>query len=169
LAFYPYSFEGTVAIYDVGSDRYVYTVIWLPNDVAALLPLKQYPKLRIFGEANEIEFKAALMPVRGRRYILFSAKALKAMGVGVGDDVNVVFDIDDQDAVDMPEALSKALDADAEIAALWSQQTAGKRRGLAFRVLSAKSVDTQGKRIAEVFDILTGRRDARGKLIEPAS
>jgi Bacteriocin-protection, YdeI or OmpD-Associated/Domain of unknown function (DUF1905) len=165
VSYYAHSFDAPIEYYDVGSDRYAYTVAWLPDDIAAQLPLAEYPKLRVTGEANDVAFSAALMPVRGRWYILFSKKALKAMDANVGDDVHIAFDIADQDAVDVPEALARAMEEDSELATLWDQQTAGKQRGLAYRVATAKSAETQAKRIAEVRDMMTGKRDARGKLV----
>lgn len=165
MAFYPYRFEATVALYDVGSAHYVYMVIWLPDEIAARLPLQQHPRLRISGEANEVEFKAALMPVRGRWYILFSAKSLKVMEVSVGGEVCVAFAIDDQDNVDIPDALARALANDGDLALMWARQTPGKKRGLAFRVASAKSAATCARRVEEVKDIMAGKRDQRGKRI----
>jgi hypothetical protein len=165
MSFYPYSFDGEVTYYDVGSDRYAYTVVWLPADVASQLPLSTFPRLRVSGEANEVAFKASLMPVRGRWYILFSRDALRKMGAAVGEEIHVAFAITDQNAVDVPEALTQAMEDDPELAALWDAQTPGKQRGLAYRVATAKTPITQAKRIAEVRDVITGLRDARGKSI----
>ena len=166
--FYPHAFEAPVEIHEVGSGRYTYTVLWLPDALAQTLPLKDFPKLRIIGEANEREFAAALMPAKGRWYILFSREALRQMGVGVGDEVSVVFRIDDQDAVDIPAVLADALLVDQELARLWAAQSPGRQRGLAYRVASAKSRATQQKRIAEISEIMAGKRDQRGKVITSA-
>ncbi len=166
MSFYPHQFEAPVEYYDVGSSRYLYTVVWLPDAVAAQLPLTEFPRLRITGEANEVEFDAALMPVAGRHYLLFSRAMLRTMGAAVGDHVALAFRIADQEAVDIPAALAQALAEDEELSNLWDQQTAGKKRGLAYRVASAKSPATQARRIAEIFDIMTGRRDKYGKLIK---
>ncbi len=168
MSYYAHAFDAPIETYDVGSDRYLYTVVWLPDAVVADLPLKQHPKLRIVGEANEIEFKSALMPVRGRWYILFSATALKAMGVGVGDEVSVSFNIDDQDAVEVPDVLAKALRDDDALAELWGKQTPGRQRGFAYRVASAKSAATQARRIVEIGEMMRGERDKYGKRILPS-
>jgi hypothetical protein len=149
----------------VGSDRYAYTVVWLPDEITAQLPLKEFPKLRVKGEANAVPFEAALMPVRGHWYILFSRKALRQMDAKVGDEVYVAFDIADQNAVDIPEVLARELENNKEFSAHWDQQSAGKQRGFAYRITTAKSPETQTKRISEVLDIMAGRRDVRGKLL----
>ena len=161
--FFDYEFDATIAYHDVGSDRYRYTVVYLPAELIAVLPLDDHPRLRIAGEVNDHPFEASLTPVRGDWYILFSKKALTAIGAWVGDEVSVRFSVADQDAVDVPDALQIALESDARMRALWDALTPGKRRALSYRVASAKTPATQTRRIAEVFDIIEGRRDLRGK------
>ena len=94
------------------------------------------------------------MPVRGRWYLLVSKKAMKAAGVSLGDDVEVRFRIADQEAVDVPHDLERALEADAVALARWYALTPGKKRGLAFRVAQAKRPETRAKRTAEVLEAL---------------
>ena len=163
LSFYPFQFEAPIVYQTVGSDTYAYTVVFLPGDLQARLPLGKHPRLRVCGEIGEQPFEGALTPVRGRWYLLLSKKMLKAMGAAVGDTVEVRLAIADQDAVDLPQALAAALGRDAAMRNLWDAQTPGKRRGLAHRVASAKSDITRAKRIAEVFGILRGDLDMRGK------
>ena len=50
---YPHAFEAPIATHDVGSQSYLYTVVWIPEDVIAELPMDQYPKLRVEGEIAE--------------------------------------------------------------------------------------------------------------------
>ena len=164
--FFDYAFDATIAEHDVGSDRYRYTVVYVPEDVLAELPMAEYPRLRIAGEVNEHPFEASITPAKGVCYILFSRRVLKAVGAGVGDTVSLRFRIADQDAVDVPAALDEALEGNARMRGLWDALTPGKRRALAYRVASAKTEATQSKRVAEVFDILDGRRDLRGKRLE---
>ncbi|MEM1028504.1 MAG: YdeI/OmpD-associated family protein [Planctomycetota bacterium] len=165
MSFYPFTFEAEVTTYDVGSARYLYTVVWLPEALHKELPLDQHPRLRVTGEMNEQPFASALMPVPGksvpgsratrRWYLLLSKKQLKAMDSEVGDTVHVRFAVDDQDAVDVPPLLASALRKNSRMQKRWDALTAGKRRGLAYRVASAKRAETQAKRIAEVFDTLS--------------
>lgn len=161
--YYDHEFEASVAHHDVGSERYRYTVVYLPDALKTSLPLDEFPRLRITGEVNDYPFDAALTPVKGEWYILFSKRLLAEIEARVGDRVTVRFRIADQDAVDLPEALRLALDGNPGVKAQWEALTAGKRRGLAYRVGSAKTAPTQAKRIAEVFEIVEGRRDMRGK------
>ena len=161
-AFYPHSFEATVVTHDVGSSRYRYKVVFVPEDVLEALPMVTYPRLRISGEVNEQPIDASLTPVRGRWYLLLSNRLLRAAGAKVGDDVEVRFRVADQDAVDAPEALRAALAADAARTERWAALTPGKQRALSHRVSSAKTTPTQSRRVAEVFEILDGVRDLRG-------
>ena len=165
---YPYRFEGEIVWHDVGSDKYAYAVVFLPHEIAGSLPLKKYPRLRVVGEIGEQPFEAALNPVRGRWYLLLSKKLMSAIGVGVGDPVEVLFEIGDQNAVSIPDALLTALGENEKVKALWDAASAGKQRGLAHMIASAKTVPTIQKRIAVVFGILEGRLDQRGKPIEKA-
>lgn len=163
---YPFQFEGRIAYHDVGSEKYAYTVVFLPDEIAAELPLKTYPRLRVSGEIQDHPIEASLTPVRGRWYILLSKKLLRAVGASVGDEVEVRFEIGDQDAVEVPSALKDALARNRKMLALWDKQTPGKQRGLAYRVASAKTAATQEKRIVEVFGILKGELDMRGKPVK---
>ena len=160
--FFDHAFEAPVAYHDVGSDRYRYTVVYVPAEVIAALPLEEHPRLRISGEVNDHPLEAALTPAGGDWYILLSKKVLKAIDAWVGDEVSVRFRVADQDAVDVPAALQTALDGDGRIGTLWRALTPGKRRALAYRVASARTDATRTKRIAEVFEIIEGRRDLRG-------
>ena len=166
MGFFEHEFDAPVTHHDVGSDRYRYTVVYVPDAVAASLPLDEHPRLRINAEVDDYPLDAALSPVRGQWYILLSKKMLSAIGRRVGDTVTVRFRIADQNAVEVPESLLAALRGDAQMQPLWDALTPGKQRSLAYRVGSAKSPETQARRIAEVFDIMTGKRDAYGKLVK---
>lgn len=183
--FYPFSFDAAISTYDVGSKRYVYTVLWLPEALHDRLPLDAHPRLRVEGEMNEVPFESALMPVPGsaapggestserRWYLLLSDRRLRAMAKAVdreaplrdGDTVQVMFRIAEQNAVDLPPALAMALAQNQAMQARWDELTPGRQRGLSHRVATAKRPDTQQRRVNEVFEIMTGVRDARGKRI----
>jgi len=166
MGFFAHEFDAPVAHHDVGSDRYRYTVVFVPQAVAAALPLDAHPRLRINAEVDDYPLDAALNPVRGVWYILLSKKVLNSIGRRVGDRVTVRFRVADQDAVDVPEALLAALRRDAEMQSCWDALTPGRKRSLAHRVGSAKTPETQARRVAEVFEMMTGIRDAYGKLTQ---
>ena len=76
--------------------------------------------------------------------------------------MEIRFAIADQDRVNVPDTLRAALLEDAEVEALWSAQTPGKRRGLAYMVATAKTEPTRLKRVEKVFSILRGEVDMKG-------
>jgi len=160
--YFPHSFTAQVVHHDVGSERYRYTVVFVPDEVKADLPLGEYPKLRITGEVDDHPIEAALTPVTGEHYILLSKKLLAAIGKRLGDEVELRFRIADQDAVEVPERLSDVLARDAAMRALWEDATPGKQRALAYMVAAAKRAETQDKRIAQVFAVLRGEIDLKG-------
>ncbi|MFO6448473.1 YdeI/OmpD-associated family protein [Erythrobacter sp. NE805] len=161
--YFPHSFTAEVVHHDVGSERYRYTVIFVPHEVKADLPLDQYPKLRITGEVDDHPIEAALTPVRGEHYILLSKKLLAAIGKRLGDAVELRFRIADQDAVEVPERLAEALARDPGMRALWEAATPGKQRALAYMVASAKRAETRDERIAKVAAVLRGEIDLNGR------
>ena len=56
----------------------------------------------------------------------------------------------------MPETLQRALDADETLNTAWQSLSAGKQRGWAHRVASAKTDPTRQKRRDEVLAALRG-------------
>ncbi len=160
--FFDYEFDAPVSYHDVGSKRYQYTVVFVPRHITEMLPLKEHPRLRISAEINDYPVEAALTPVRGRWYILLSKKLLTAIERSVGEEVTIRFGIADQDAVEVPPDLQDEIDRSEKTKSLWVKQTPGMQRALAYRVSSAKRQMTREKRIAEVIEIMEGKRDLKG-------
>ena len=156
MSFYPHSFEGRIVHHHVGTYRY--TVVFLDPDLVADLPFDRHPRLRVSGEIGEIPFVGAWQPVRGRWYLMLSKPLLKAGDLSVGDRVEVRFKVDDQDHVDVPEQLRRALDADEVASAAWNSASAGRRRGWAHRIATAKAPKTKLQRLDEVLKALRETR-----------
>jgi len=149
---YPYIFEAPIVPHSMGS--YAYSVTFLPDEIVEQLPLDTYPRLRIKGEIGHMPFAGACQPTGGRWYLLLSKKFLKKGGFEVDDWVVVRFCVADQDAVDVPSLLSTALAQELQAKATWDKLTPGKKRGLAYRVSSAKTEPTQMRRVAKVIEML---------------
>jgi len=79
-------------------------------------------------------------------------KMMKKCGLKIGSDVLVMFRIADQNAVDVPSELERALAANATAKQAWDELTPGKKRGYAYRVSSAKRMETRENRVDEVID-----------------
>jgi uncharacterized protein YdeI (YjbR/CyaY-like superfamily) len=60
------------------------------------------------------------------------------------------FSVDEQERVEIPDALMRRLLADSPLMAKWKTLTPGRRRGFCHHVASAKTLPTINKRIDEV-------------------
>ena len=165
MSFYSFGFEAVVDTLDY--EKYLYSVIYLPAEIAARLPLTVHPRLRVEGEINEYPFSGAFIPSSQGHHLILGAARLTAMGLKVGMPVELRFNIADQDGVDVPDELLAALFADKAAKQAWEALTPGKQRGLAYFVGSAKTEATREKRAQEIVLGLTGQPG--GKLPVQAS
>lgn len=152
MDFYPHAFTGRIERHALGT--MVYTVVFLPDDLAAELPFDAHPRLRMSGEINDAPVAGAWQPVRGRWYLMLNKTTLRAIEAAVGDEVEVRFRIEPQDAVDAPDDLLAAIAREPAAAATWSKMTAGQRRGSSHMVNSAKTAETRRRRILAVVEAL---------------
>ena len=152
--YFPHEFEGEVVHHDLGTMRY--TVVFLPDEIAATLPFAGNPRLRFSGEVGEAPIAAAWQPVRGRWYAMLSKPLLKATGLAVGDVTTVRFRIEPQDSVERAPELENVLDAEPALRRAWNALTPGLRRGQTRRLLTAKTSATRLKRLAEIVAALKG-------------
>lgn len=154
---FTHEFDAVISEFGVGKTRKVwYRVVFMPATLEGELPFGQYPRLRVDGEIADIPIANAFMPTGdGRRYLIVSPEVMKGASLSLGDTVSVRFRIADQNHVDVPDALTRAIDNLKTAKLIWEGLTAGKRRALAFHVSNAKTAPTQTKRIADVIEALT--------------
>jgi hypothetical protein len=145
---FPYEFVGTVQHHFLGRLRY--TVLWLPEALAAVLPLSRHPRLRISGELNEQPFSGAWQPSRGRWYLMLGRPLLKAANLSLGDEVEVRFGIEAQDELVVPQTLKEAIESRPGAAQIWATLSVGKRRAVVVYVDGAKTGITLVKRLGQV-------------------
>jgi hypothetical protein len=155
---YNHSFEGLIDRFAVGKIRKLwYTVLFLPSVFENVLPFARYPRLRVNGEIADVPVNGAWMPTGdGRRYFIVSSKVMKGAEVGVGCEVEMRFEIADQNAVDVPDELGIALATNSAANAAWRSLTPGKQRGMTHRIHGAKTASTRARRVAEVIAELIG-------------
>jgi hypothetical protein len=158
MDWFPHAFEGRIDRHGVGRDRKVrYTVVFLPDAIARDLPFDRHPQLRIEGEVADVPVAGAFLSAGdGWRYLIVSPATLEQAGVGPGDAVEVRFRVADQEAVEVPDALDRALALDPPAKAAWNALTVGRRRGLAVHVAGAKTEATRSRRIAAVLSAVAG-------------
>lgn len=150
MSYYAHSFESRVTALDMG--RMVYRVVPVPRETLEPLEKPGRGPLRIAGEINDFPYSGAVTPSSAGPYLLLSQTRLKEMGLRVGDAVEVRFNIDTSDVVDLPEALEAALAGNAAAAEAWEALTPGRQRGLVHLVASAKRPETQAKRARDLVE-----------------
>lgn len=153
---HPYELVAEIEALDFG--RYHYEVVWLTEGLAAALPLDEFPRLRIAGEIEGMDFSGACMPSGGRYYLMVPKAIRVKQSLSLGDRITVRFGVDDQDRVDLPPELAATLAEQDEVAELWRGLTPGAQRGFAHRIASAKTAPTRQRRVEEVIGhILDGK------------
>jgi hypothetical protein len=128
-----------------------YTVLWLPEAVREKFSDTQSGRRRIEAVLADQIWNAAIQLHRGRPYLLLSKRRLKEWDLKLGDEIELSLGDTDQNRVDLPEELIQALLSDSEFAGAWGKLTAGKQRGYAHAVASAKRSDTREARAAKVI------------------
>lgn len=149
MGYFAYEFDAPIEIHRI--PPYRYRVVWIPADVAARLPFGRSRRLRIDGEVGDVPIRRALMPVRGRWYLLLNPSILKALGATVGDVVDIRFNVASEREVDVPHELAEALRAKPTLQKRWNSLTPGLQRGLSYLVDSAKRGETRARRLAAVL------------------
>lgn len=153
MTYFSHAFIGPISRFDVGRARIVrYKVLFLPSSLQEELPFHEFPRLRVEGEIEGVPVRGAWMPAGdGRRYFIVSPAIKAATGLDIGADVEMRFRVDDQDSVDVPNSLERALDRDSSVQALWNTLSPGKRRMFAAHVASARSPETERRRVDEAL------------------
>lgn len=145
---YPYNFTAEIDV----------NLVHIPQRIVARLDFRKSKRLRIDGEINGIRIECALMPIKGKWYLMVSKKLQSLCGAIPGEKVSISFDIADQDLVDVPTELQFALEANDEAMDAWDKWTAGKRRSVVHGIAAAKMPETRERRVEEVIGMLLGGR-----------
>lgn len=146
--------EAAIARHPVG--KYHYTVVYLPPTIASALPFAESARLRIEADVSGIPVKGAWQPARGRWYLMLPKQPLRQAGLSVGSPVEVAFRLLPQDEVEVPPELEELLRTDRTMRQAWTRLSAGKQRGLAHMIDSAKRPDTRRARLEQVRRVVLG-------------
>jgi antitoxin component of MazEF toxin-antitoxin module len=123
--------------------------------VASLTP----GRVRLCCEIKGEVLKRATMPDgAGGRGFMIGQTVMKQLGLAEGDEVPVtVWEDSAPEEVDVPEELAEALRQEPAAAACWAAASPGRQRGLAYRVASARQLQTRADRaVAVVRELLAG-------------
>lgn len=159
MSYYRYALTGPIERLVFASEasgrQLSYKVLFASSALERELPFAAHPRLRIEGEIEDVPVQLAWQPSSGRgHYVMVSPAVMKALGVSLGDEVTLRFNLAPQDAVEVPEELRALVDGTARRKELWSALTPGRRRGLSHFVASAKTAPTRSRRAALVVEKL---------------
>ena len=128
----------------------VYQVVRLPKRLVREMELGKKERCRIKGTLDGREISLALNPdPESTHYLMVSKALMKSIKKDIGDEVEVVFQKQDPNDVDVPAELTLALRGKA--LKVWDDLTAGKQRIWTTYVDKAKMQATRTKRVKEVI------------------
>jgi bifunctional DNA-binding transcriptional regulator/antitoxin component of YhaV-PrlF toxin-antitoxin module len=109
----------------------------------------------VHGTVNGTPIRARLSVYGGETYLGLRREIRDAAGIEVGDDVEVVLELDDAPrAVELPAELAAALAADPAVRVAYEDLSFTHRREYAQWVGEAKRQETRDKRVARALDML---------------
>jgi len=141
-------FTGTLSESDRGGGRW----IELPYDAKAVFGQARPP---VRGSVNGTPLRTRLAAYGGRTYLGLRAEIRSAAGIEVGDRVELEHD-DEPRAIELPAALARALDGDAQARAAFDALAFTHRREYAEWIASAKRAETRERRIGKALEMLRG-------------
>jgi hypothetical protein len=146
-------FEGRIEPLEWG--RATYTILRLPSSVADALAVQK--TRRVEGEINDQPFNLALScaPVVEGVFLWTGQSLLDRLSVEPGELLEIRLRPAPADEVDTPDDVMAALRA-AGATAAWEALSPGKRRGLIYKVETAKTAPTRLKRIAALVTEVQG-------------
>lgn len=149
MSFYDYAFFGVLTAHKLGA--YTYKVIRLPAELREKPPFAGQNRLRFEGELGDLPLSGAWQSDgQGGLYAMVSPKLMKALGIALGAELELRFNLVSENEIELSEELADALEADEAAAEAWAALTPGRQRGLAYLVASAKTEPTRRKRVALV-------------------
>ena len=119
----------------------------IPREVAAELGLKGMPKIQ--AVIAGAPYRGSLMPMGDGTYCLGVLKSIQeAAGVGMGDTVEVLIELDTAPrTVDPPDDLARLLARDKKAAAAWAKLSFTNQKEMARSLEEAKKPETRERRL----------------------
>ena len=124
------------------------TLVPIPKEVAAELGLKGMPKIQAVIAGTP--YRGSLMPMGDGTYCLGVLKSIQAAaGVGVGDRITVLIELDTEPrTVEAPPDLAAVLARDKKAAAAWEKLSFTNKNEMARSLTEAKKPETRERRLA---------------------
>jgi hypothetical protein len=123
------------------------TLVPIPRQVALELGLKGMPKIQ--ATIAGVPYRGSLMPMGDGTYCLGVLKSIQATaGVGVGDTVEVVLELDTAPrTVEPPPDLAGILARDKRAAAAWDKLSFTNKKEMARSLEESKKPETRERRL----------------------
>lgn len=130
------------------------TLVPIPKEVAAELGLKGMPKIQAVIAGTP--YRGSLMPMGDGTYCLGVLKSIQAAaGVGVGDRITVLIELDTEPrTVEAPPDLAAVLARDKKAAAAWEKLSFTNKNEMARSLTEAKKPETRERRLAAAIAML---------------
>jgi hypothetical protein len=127
--------------------------VLVPDEVAAGFDSKR-PAIR--GTVNGVAFRSRLAVYGGQSYLGFTAAVRSAARISLGDLLDISLEADDEPrTVDVPLALSAALDASSAARAAFDALAFTHRKEYATWIAEAKQDETRARRVVKAIEMLT--------------
>jgi len=132
----------TSTVEDFGTDLWGHH-FWVPEDAAAALMTEGNRRV-ICSLNGQVRTSAALMPDKGRHFILLNKQVRNRLGVLRGDQITVTLESDTSEyGMEMPEEFQTVLLQDEPANRLFHTLTPGKQRALIHIVGKVKNTDSR--------------------------
>jgi hypothetical protein len=128
-----------------------YWVLFLPRKLQDTEPFAARKRMRMRGTANGQSVSLAWQLSSRRHYVMFGRTAAKALGIALGQQVELAFSLVSDAEVLVPEELAEALRQEPSWRKAWRALTPGKQRGLCHMVNTAKDPERRAQRAVDIL------------------
>jgi len=124
------------------------TLVPVLKEVTAKLGLRGMPKIQAVIAGTP--YRGSLMPMGDGTYCLGVLKSIQeAAGVGVGDRITILLELDTEPrTVELPADLATVLARDKKAAAAWEKLSFTNKNEIARSLVEAKKPETRERRLA---------------------
>jgi hypothetical protein len=127
--------------------------VQVPESVASSFSSKRPP---VRATVNGVSFRSRLSVYGGKSYLGFTAAVRKAAGISLGDVLDISVEVDDEPReVELPSALTVALEANPDAAAVFSGLAFTHRKEYETWIAEAKRDETRERRVVKAIEMLT--------------
>ncbi len=126
----------------------------VPGSISAAYGIKG--SIPVKGRVNDYEIRATLVPIGiGRHRLYINGEMREGAGVGVGDTIDVVLDLDTEPRIEsVPAALTKAFELNQKAREVYENYPPSHRREILRYLNSLKNPESVEKNVEKLINIL---------------